>query len=205
MKKKKTPLKLLKLCIWNVYPVFKSLFFFFIDYNSLNKKKCKKKFYVVGCNNSALMYNTLEYHPNQQLLTGAVQKMKNQSNSILFIGVGLHQKFDMSFVNNSVLQPILKAKGESKWPYLIYAGNHHFGILRNPTDETTKEATVAKFNRELKSLVSGHNVTFFDTFHMTRRVVSYDGTHYGQGVNQAKVKVLLNVIRQLKDSLVMTG
>ena len=152
-----------------------------------------------GCDAPGKMSAVLTYRDvNKQHLRDSVQRLVKTPNSVLYVGIGLHQDFDISYVNSTVVQTILEVKGESRWPYVIYAGNHHWGILRNPDFVTTKEAAVEKFNQELQALLSQYGMTYFDTYEMTRKVFSYDGTHYAYGVNQVKADILLNVIHRLK-------
>ena len=42
-----------------------------------------------------------------------------------------------------------------------------------------------------------HSLLTFRTFNMTAGVVSYDGTHYGWGVNMWKVDMLMTYFKSL--------
>ena len=134
---------------------------------------------------------------NKTRLKNLVRRLALTPNSVLYVGIGVNEILSASWVNSAVLQPILEAKGHSRWPYVIVAGLHHWGVLRSPT-----YSGVRRFNQELKSLVSQYGMTYFDTYELTRNVFSYDGTHYGQGVNQVKADILLNVIQMIKQETV---
>ena len=133
---------------------------------------------------------------DEDYLSTLVRRLAETDNSVMFVGVGLHFRLDISHVNDIILQRILEVKGDSRWPYVIVSGVHHWGVLRSPTE--TSDSDVRRFNQQLKTLVSQYGIAYFDTYELTRNVFSYDGTHYGRGVNQVKADILLNVIQILK-------
>ena len=130
-------------------------------------------------------------------LRDKVRLLTQTPNSVLFVGVGVWVDFNISIVNTTVVQAIREGKGHSRWPFVIFAGNHHWGMLNKPC-RISEESVVEKFNRDVKTLVSQYGMAYFDTYEMTRNVFSYDGTHYLEGVNMVKADLLLNVIQKLK-------
>ena len=54
-----------------------------------------------------------------------------------------------------------------------------------------------EFNRRMKEYLQPRGVDVFDVFNLTLGLHSYDGTHYGAGVNMMKAQLLLNYLREL--------
>ena len=54
-----------------------------------------------------------------------------------------------------------------------------------------------EFNRRMKEYLQPRGVDVFDVFNLTLGLHSYDGTHYGPGVNMMKAQLLLNYLREL--------
>ncbi|KAL8592914.1 hypothetical protein ACOMHN_050741 [Nucella lapillus] len=62
----------------------------------------------------------------------------------------------------------------------------------------TKNSNAARaYNKAIQQFLDLHNVSMFDTFNLTDNVMSFDGTHYGYGLNVMKVNIFLHYIQEL--------
>ena len=53
---------------------------------------------------------------------------------------------------------------------------------------------IIQYNQEMRRFLEPFEVPVFDTFNLTVGVHSYDGTHYGFGVNMMKAQLFLNFL-----------
>ena len=55
---------------------------------------------------------------------------------------------------------------------------------------------IMSYNKELHQMCTKLHLPYFDTFGITARATSFDGMHYGMGINMLKAQLLLNYIRE---------
>lgn len=129
----------------------------------------------------------------------AIKKRLNKVGSVVLMGIGIHNNFNASAVIESYLEPAVRMISTSKngWPHLIWLSTHSMGPLK-PINYHRDQGNPAilSFNDNLQKYCNEHNITVLDTFNMTRGVHSFDGTHFGIGVNMMKVQVLLNYLEE---------
>ena len=57
-------------------------------------------------------------------------------------------------------------------------------------------SAITSFNENLAKYCQENKIAVFDSFNMTTGVNSFDGTHFGIGVNMMKVQILLNYLEE---------
>ncbi|KAL8592924.1 hypothetical protein ACOMHN_050751 [Nucella lapillus] len=128
----------------------------------------------------------------------AVLSLGNTTRSLAVFGIGFHNGFSVEPVKTRILQPILQTLKPSRHtsPHLLWAGVHQFGMLKSAL--LTKNSNAARaYNKAIQQFLDLHNVSMFDTFNLTDNVMSFDGTHYGYGLNVMKVNIFLHYIQEL--------
>lgn len=129
----------------------------------------------------------------------AIKKLLSKVGSVVLMGIGIHDNFNASAVIQFYLEPAVRLVSTSKngWPHLIWLSTHSMGPLK-PINYHRDQGNPAilLFNNQLSEYCNLHNVTLFDTFNMTTGVHSFDGTHFGVGVNTMKVQILLNYLEE---------
>ena len=128
-----------------------------------------------------------------------IRENLNRKNSVVAIGVGLHMALSVNTVINDYVQPIitLKEQFKSQWPLLVWLTTHAPGSLKPlPFLDAQNAEKVFRFNKDMTEFLELHGVAVFDTFNLTLGVNSYDGTHYGFGVNMVKAQLLLNFLEE---------
>ncbi|XP_022800564.1 uncharacterized protein LOC111338354 isoform X2 [Stylophora pistillata] len=134
-----------------------------------------------------------------QLALLAIRKLLNKVGSIVLMGIGIHNNFNASAVIQSYLEPAVQLVSTSRngWPHLIWLSTHSMGPLK-PINYHHDQGNPAilSFNENLLKYCNHHNITMFDSFNMTMGVHSFDGTHFGVGVNTMKVQILLNYLEE---------
>lgn len=129
----------------------------------------------------------------------AIKKLLNKVGSVVLMGIGIHNNFNASAVIQFYLEPAVRLVSTSKngWPHLIWLSTHSMGPLK-PINYHKDQGNPAilSFNNHLSDYCNLHNITLFDTFNMTMGVHSFDGTHFGVGVNTMKVQILLNYLEE---------
>ncbi|XP_028519752.1 uncharacterized protein LOC110254884 [Exaiptasia diaphana] len=75
---------------------------------------------------------------------------------------------------------------------------HAQGFLKPPSFRKMGQNNdkISQYNRVMRDKLKQKGVEVFDVFPMTKGVHSYDGTHYGYGMNMIKAQYLLNYIHQ---------
>ena len=81
---------------------------------------------------------------------------------------------------------------------MVWAGTHAPGLLKSPRIPSQSTDSIAEFNAKTKAIFSAEGIPVFDTFQLTAHTMSYDGVHFGQGVNNMKAQILLNHILEQK-------
>ncbi|XP_046374714.2 uncharacterized protein LOC124147909 [Haliotis rufescens] len=127
--------------------------------------------------------------------------LANTSKSLLVIGIGIHENYNPRPIMFSYLHPLLDYlfKSRQAWPRVLWAGPHAPGILKTPRIPQQNYQSVLKYNSVINDYLTSLTVPVFDTFNLTDGVMSFDGAHYGLGVNKVKVQILLNYIQELSD------
>ncbi|CAG5114980.1 unnamed protein product, partial [Candidula unifasciata] len=81
------------------------------------------------------------------------------------------------------------------WPRLLWIGAHAPGLLKSSKFSEQTAAGVQSFNKNVYKVLNDFRVPYLDTFEMTKGIVSFDGTHYGYGINMLKANMLLTYIQ----------
>ncbi|XP_046327297.2 uncharacterized protein LOC124111591 [Haliotis rufescens] len=133
------------------------------------------------------------------------QKLKRNvarlnSKSLLFTGIGIHDHFNHADVQRMFLLPTLyyKDKNNRPWPKILWSASHAPGIMKSPKVLAQSYDSVKRYNGNMESFLRRWKVPIFDTFNMTDGMTSFDGEHYGLGMNIAKANVLLSYLNELK-------
>ncbi|XP_068688714.1 uncharacterized protein [Montipora foliosa] len=128
-----------------------------------------------------------------------IKKHLNKVGSVVLMGIGIHNNFNSTAVVQSYLEPAVRLISTSKngWPHLIWLSTHSTGPLK-PINYHRDQGNLAisSFNENIAKYCNEHNIAVFDTFNMTTGVHSFDGTHFGVGVNIMKVQILLNYLEE---------
>lgn len=97
---------------------------------------------------------------------------------------------DIYNVNTLKLQ-----KGNIIWPHIIYVTPDVPGLLKaSKFAQNQSRDSCGSFVDELKPYLDAQGIPILDFRQLTTGVHSYDGTHYGYGVNMMKVQMLLNYL-----------
>lgn len=122
---------------------------------------------------------------------------------LLIFGIGLWDNYDWKSCSEKFIYPIFKylstIKGANK-PLVVWLGGNAHG--------TWKQARYVKmqgdhlsvpFNVRMQTVCKEYGIPFFDNFSFTFNAISHDGTHYGSGVNNAKFKMLMKLVKYIID------
>ena len=138
-------------------------------------------------------YNTERAHH----VLGTVKRFLNQVGAVVFLGIGIHNGFSSSAVIQDYLEPAFKlaATSTNGWPRIVWLTSHSAGPLK-PLNffRYQSNQVILPFNKDTSAFCHSRGIPVFDTFNMTLGVHSFDGTHYGFGVNMLKARVLLNFL-----------
>lgn len=85
--------------------------------------------------------------------------------------------------------------GNTVWPHIVYATPDMPGLLkRSQFLEHQNRDACGSFVDEMKRYLDANGIPMLDFRQLTTGVYSYDGTHYGHGVNMMKVQILLSYL-----------
>lgn len=125
----------------------------------------------------------------------------------MVLGVGVHMNSNARSVIDVCLGPALQVRGDfyrntnvsedSQWPRIFFVLPLLTGPLKPPEHLISQnDAATAKFAEGMRVYCRQHHIPVIDFRNLTKLVHSFDGTHYGLGVNLMKNQVLLNYIAQ---------
>ncbi|XP_046357031.2 uncharacterized protein LOC124135644 [Haliotis rufescens] len=123
------------------------------------------------------------------------------SKSLLLVGIGIHNNYDHTLVQTKFLLPTLNYKRSNKryWPKVLWATSHAPGMMKSPKLLAQSYESVKRYNGNIDPFLKSWEIPVFDTFNMTDGMTSFDGEHYGLGMNVAKANVLLSYLNELKN------
>ncbi|XP_050409892.1 uncharacterized protein LOC130010307 [Patella vulgata] len=126
-----------------------------------------------------------------------VKELMARKKVLIIAGIGFHSGFNHRVIMDQYVAPALKVIQKHNGTQFLFAPPHCPGLLKNSWNGQSKEIIeqyVVRMKKELKP----HNVPIFDTCNLTSGMESFDGTHFGLGINMLKVQLLLNYIQELQ-------
>ncbi|XP_046565001.1 uncharacterized protein LOC124273741 [Haliotis rubra] len=157
------------------------------------------KYSVRACNGT--VHLELKYFFAASFGRNLKQMVTNlNSKSIIFTGIGIHNHFNHMEVQQKFLLPTLSYIGKSKrlWPQFLWAASHAPSALKSPKVLTQSYESVKRYNSKMETFLKPWKVPLFNTFNMTDGMMSFDGEHYGLGMNVVKANVILSYLNELK-------
>nr|KAG5711798.1 hypothetical protein BaRGS_023562 [Batillaria attramentaria] len=136
---------------------------------------------------------------NAKDVHNAILQLRNTPRSLVFFSTGIHNDFNAGMLQRKVLLPLVhKMKSERlRRPQIVWATTHSFGLMKTPAFSSQTSETAMKYNDQMDALMRFNRLPVFDTFNLTKGLVSYDGVHYGLGANRVKVRIFLNYLLEL--------
>lgn len=143
-----------------------------------------------------------------------VKTLTGKSGSFLLLGVGLHMDCDPQSVINNYFAPAVNYKEDyysrikaenttnillrDQWPRMIFLPPDTPGLLKPLLYSSIQgRERCRKYSDQMKQYCDQHEIPVLNFQSLTENTVSYDGTHYGIGVNLMKVQILINYIESL--------
>ena len=138
---------------------------------------------------------------NIENIRNAIPVIENivlESNPLLVAGIGLHEKFDSSRIIEGYLKPLLNAVKKNKNATLIWVASPPATDMKPAFYLRTQSSLhVKQYNNAMEQFCQENNVSFFNTFEMTKGVYSFDGTHYGTELNLVKFRLFIKYLLML--------
>lgn len=128
-----------------------------------------------------------------------VSSLIGKPGSVLIIGIGHHDAFNVQSVVSKVLSPALDRLAQSGqiWPKVIWVGTHAMAPLMTPASPNHTNPNVLRFNRAIRDVLKPRGVNIFDTFNLTLNLASVDGSHYSKGAHLLKARVLVEYLSRV--------
>ncbi|KAH9507552.1 hypothetical protein Btru_051433 [Bulinus truncatus] len=150
---------------------------------------------IVDCDGSTRLHLEETYLADHvHSVLAAVRQLSGMNNSWFIIGFGAHDSYNVDHVQKKLLEPLLSEISKSDWPRLVWCEPQAAGLLKTPTVPQQLNPYRINFNVKVNELMTKHNVPVLRFYNMTSLALSYDGSHYGKGVNDVKAQIILNYI-----------
>ena len=126
-----------------------------------------------------------------------IRSYLGRENSFIVLAVGLHYRLEIDRVISVYVKRVLdviELEGHG-WPKVIWMGIHAVPdfLLMHPLFDNQG---IYKFNSQIHEYLRERKVPVIDTFNISKDLFSYDGLHYGIGLNFLKVQILLNFLEE---------
>ena len=167
-------------------------------------KICRKWLLMTAraCNGSVHLHYKSHYLTRlANSIFGDVLNLGNRSKTMVVLNLGLHESLNHRAVIRKVMSPLLSrmAARNLTWPKLLWVGVHQWGLLKSGLGYPTQsKVRVVDFNKQMGSFLDRVGVPVLDTFNLTGGVMSFDGAHFGLGVNKVKADIVLNYLLELQ-------
>ena len=118
------------------------------------------------------------------------------SKTLFLFGIGLHDDLYWETVISWFLSPVAKLLwwGGSfpDWPQVVWVAPHSPGSLKPPHLLLQNKQRTITYARETSKFLADYGIPTLNTHALTDGMVSWDGTHYGYGVNTQIAHILLS-------------
>ncbi|GFO10412.1 hypothetical protein PoB_003691700 [Plakobranchus ocellatus] len=137
-------------------------------------------------------------HNHAKEVLRLVKSYKGKPNSVVVLWMGAWDWFNAKRIIKLLVKPMKMLLKGQLWPHLIWVSGHSPGLLKAPKKVDDAEA-VFTFNHEIEKVIDSQ-FPILDTFFLTKKagVMSYDGSHYGPGVNDVKAQLLFNYLNEMR-------
>ncbi|ESP05602.1 hypothetical protein LOTGIDRAFT_228111 [Lottia gigantea] len=151
------------------------------------------------CNNTVHMqFDELPKVEHVMHVSTKMQELTRKPRSLFVFGIGIHNDYNISATTNNFLHPLLRHKDSKTWPRYLWHSAHAPGLLKTPRIPAQSIDSVLKYNHQIEHYLKQSNVPILQSFTLTKGVNSFDGAHYGLGVNLVKSQILIEYIRDLR-------
>ena len=140
----------------------------------------------------------LVYIKQAEDIHNTILQLANVTRGFVFVGTGVHDNFKANETQTKVLLPVLQRLRNASYPKILWASTHAPGLMKTPRIQDQSSESVRRYNAKMEEFLRPWGVPVFDTFNLTDGVMSFDGAHYGLGVNRVKVRILLAYLMELR-------
>ncbi|GFO00119.1 hypothetical protein PoB_002662400, partial [Plakobranchus ocellatus] len=156
---------------------------------------------TVECGGSVHFYRDALWRASQiKKILEVFQRYVGKPNTFVIFGLGIHDMYHPDVTISKILEPVLGVLSKSPpWPRLIWVAPQAPGLQKTPLVKQQQIGSVAKFNSVVTPYLKLRGIPVLDGFNITKdSVMSYDGTHYGKGLNDLKAQLLFNFFKELR-------
>ncbi|XP_076818558.1 uncharacterized protein LOC143464584 isoform X3 [Clavelina lepadiformis] len=135
------------------------------------------------------------------------QRLAGKKGSLIVLGFGFHMNCLANQVIDHFLNPALSVIGHyytsnklsgPRWPRIFFVLPMPTGLLKPPQFlHLQNDVKMGQFAIEITKYCKDRDIPVFDFRALGKHVHSFDGTHYGLGVNLMKNQILLNYLDSL--------
>ncbi|CAH1798489.1 unnamed protein product, partial [Owenia fusiformis] len=157
------------------------------------------------CNSKVQL--TLREDYSLGLLQKSVAFIREQKNQVILFSTGLHN--GLNFEPTKVaLQKYITDLGHGIFqhrsftnhsrPRMLFMTPHYPGLMKRARYLTNHQGTedVKIYSDKMRQFLARYNIPMFNTSALTSHTFSFDGTHFGYGLNVHLSHILLNYISQ---------
>jgi len=139
-----------------------------------------------------------------------IKSLLGKKGSFVLLGVGYWDGCNANKTITSYIDPGIRiisdfyesqslSSERVRWPQVVFVLPMLQGLLKSPEHFFLQDnPKIHQFSDKMLKFGKENSVPVFDFRHLAKEVHSFDGTHYGLGVNLMKVQILLNYLELLK-------
>ncbi|XP_076818557.1 uncharacterized protein LOC143464584 isoform X2 [Clavelina lepadiformis] len=164
---------------------------------------------LCGGKSPSFNHKVLTYYSNdyKDEFINLVNTLAGKNGTLIMLGVGYHMSCLAKPVIDNFLNPALSAIGHyytsnkltgPRWPRIFFVLPMPTGLLKPPQHlDMQNDVKMRQLAIEITKYCKERDIPVFDFRALGKHVHSFDGTHYGLGVNLMKIQILINYLDSL--------
>ncbi|XP_039255641.2 uncharacterized protein LOC120332459 [Styela clava] len=139
-----------------------------------------------------------------------IKRLAGKRGTYVVVGIGFHIRMEIDLAIRHFMAPAIREVSlhykhkqhipqSRRWPRFLFSLPMDYGLLK-PTRHLKEQyhTKQTKFERGMRSYCRRNSIRVLDFTPLTKNVHTFDGVHYGIGVNNMKNQIFLNYLATLK-------
>lgn len=158
----------------------------------------------------------IDFFADSARFHNVVKSLAGKEKTVIILGVGVHMDCTFKIIKDKFMNPAISylkkyqinSTGShlSRWPHIIFIPPDTSSLLK-PYRALRRNGNIVceKYTASMINFCKEHDIPVLNFRRLTQGVHSYDGTHYGLGVNLMKFQLLFHYLDQFINEYLEKG